>query len=64
MSSLAALPTSLYSLLSRVMIVVLMLAVPVLAVPSMQPKPSHIIEAPAPQSKGLGFVLTVILQKR
>ena len=64
MHSIATPSTNLYSLLSRVTIVVLMLAVPVLAVPAMQAPPSHIIEAPAPQSKGLGFVLTVILQKR
>lgn len=55
---------SLLQPLLRATMMLMLLAAPVFALPIGQSTPSHIIEAPAPQSKGLGFVLTVILQRR
>lgn len=52
------------SLLIRPALLFLLLTAPVFALPSAPAAPANIIEAPAPESKGLGFVLTVILQKR
>lgn len=57
-------PISLIHLLSRSTLIVLALAAPVLALPAAQPTPSHIILQPEPVSKGLGFVLTMMLQRR
>lgn len=51
-------------LLARPALLFLLLTAPVFALPSAPPAPANMIEAPAAQSKGLGFVLTVILQKR
>ncbi|MCO5063084.1 MAG: hypothetical protein M9924_01580 [Rhizobiaceae bacterium] len=49
--------------LLRSMLVMLMLAAPVLAVPVSQSFGENIIEAPAPKAKGIGFALLIILQR-
>lgn len=56
-------PFSLAKALFRAVLIVLMLAAPVLAVPATQSFGENIIEAPAPKSKGVGFALLVILQR-
>jgi len=53
-----------FGLVSRPALLFLLLTAPVFALPSAPVVPANIIEAPAPKSTGLGFVLTVILQKR
>ncbi|RFC68729.1 MULTISPECIES: hypothetical protein [Mesorhizobium] len=56
-------PLAITKTLFRSMLVVLMLAAPVLAVPASQSFGENIIEAPAPKAKGIGFALLVILQR-
>ncbi|MGC4025179.1 MAG: hypothetical protein QM744_08525 [Mesorhizobium sp.] len=56
-------PLAITKTLFRAVMVVLMLAAPVLAVPASQSFGENIIEAPAPKAKGLGFALLVILQR-
>jgi len=56
-------PLALTKALFRAMLVVLLLAAPVLAVPATQSFGENIIEAPAPKAKGIGFALLVILQR-
>lgn len=56
-------PIAITKTLFRSMLVVLMLAAPVLAVPATQSFGENIIEAPAPKAKGIGFALLVILQR-
>lgn len=56
-------PLSLAKTLFRSLLIVLMLAAPVLAVPASQSFGENIIEAPAPKAKGIGFALLVILQR-
>ena len=56
-------PLAITKTLFRSMLVVLMLAAPVLAVPATQSFGENIIEAPAPKAKGIGFALLVILQR-
>ncbi|KQZ94222.1 hypothetical protein ASD64_04980 [Mesorhizobium sp. Root157] len=50
-------------LLPRAGCILLVLAAPVLAVPSMRDSASSTIEAPAMKKNGLGFVLLVSLQR-
>ncbi|MDX8481192.1 hypothetical protein RFN28_22405 [Mesorhizobium sp. VK24D] len=50
-------------LLPRAMLILMLLAAPVLAVPMMRTHTGSIIEAPAPKKTGVGFVLLVSLQR-
>ncbi|HMM64149.1 MAG TPA: hypothetical protein PKD01_08475 [Mesorhizobium sp.] len=50
-------------LLPRAGIILLMLAAPVLAVPSLRSGPDATIEAPALKKTGVGFVLLVSLRR-
>ncbi len=50
-------------LLPRTAIMLMLLAAPVLAVPSMQPARQSTIEAPALKKTGAGLVLLVSLQR-
>jgi hypothetical protein len=50
-------------LLPRAALITLMLAAPVLAVPSFGAMRSTIIEAPAPKKVGAGFVILMSLQR-
>jgi hypothetical protein len=56
-------PIILIKILFRSMLIVLMLAAPVLAVPAAQSFGENIIEAPAQKTKGIGFALLVMLQR-
>ncbi|WP_315919494.1 hypothetical protein [Mesorhizobium sp. SP-1A] len=47
----------------RAAMILLMLAAPVLAVPSLRSGAGATIEAPAPQKTGMGLVLLVSLQR-
>ncbi|CAM5501498.1 hypothetical protein ATER59S_03672 [Aquamicrobium terrae] len=50
-------------LLPRAGIILVLLAAPVLAVPSLRADPGAIIEAPAPKKTGMGLVLLVSLRR-
>ncbi len=50
-------------LLPRAMLILVLLAAPVLAVPMMRADTGSTIEAPALKKKGLGLVLLVSLQR-
>lgn len=63
MTRLFQLPAATVTLMLRALVITTMLAAPVLAVPAMGSSEGSIIEAPAPEAKGLGFVLTVMLQR-
>lgn len=50
-------------LLPRTAVILVLLAAPVLAVPSINPNGGATIEAPAMQKKGAGFVLLMSLRR-
>ncbi|MDX8469214.1 hypothetical protein RFM26_26295 [Mesorhizobium sp. VK23B] len=50
-------------LLPRAMLILMLLAAPVLAVPMMRADAGSVIEAPTPKKAGIGFVLLVSLQR-
>ncbi|RRI05830.1 hypothetical protein EH240_04610 [Mesorhizobium tamadayense] len=50
-------------LLPRAMLILMLLAAPVLAVPMMRADTASIIEAPTPKKAGVGFVLLVSLRR-
>ena len=56
-------PANIAALATRTMIFSLLLAAPVLAVPSVSGGQGMTIEAPERQNTGLGFVLLVSLQR-
>ncbi|CDX18901.1 conserved exported hypothetical protein [Mesorhizobium sp. ORS 3324] len=50
-------------LLPRAMLILMLLAAPVLAVPTMRAGNGSTIEAPAPKKTGVGLVLLISLQR-
>lgn len=63
MTSFAQNTLSVLKLLPRATLILMLLAAPVLAVPTMRTDAGSIIEAPALKKKGLGLVLLVSLQR-
>ena len=63
MSSPIAQTMNILRLLPRAVLIMLALAAPVLAVPSLQGDHGSTIEAPAQKKTGVGFVLLVSLQR-
>lgn len=63
MGRLSSLSADLAAIWLRTLIIVMTLAAPVLAVPSMASGEGVVIEAQAPKNTGLGFVLMVMLQR-
>ncbi|CAM5582275.1 hypothetical protein MAUB1S_09809 [Mycolicibacterium aubagnense] len=63
MTSFAQNTITLLRLLPRATLILLLLAAPVLAVPTMRANAGSTIEAPAPKKTGLGLVLLVSLQR-
>lgn len=63
MTNLIKIPTATFALAIRALVLTILLAAPVLAVPSMASGEGSIIEAPASGKSGVGFVLLVSLQR-
>ncbi|MCG7507458.1 hypothetical protein [Mesorhizobium retamae] len=63
MTSFAQNTLSVLKLLPRATLILMLLAAPVLAVPTMRTDAGSTIEAPALKKKGLGLVLLVSLQR-
>ena len=63
MTRLLQIPANAAALVIRALAFSLLLAAPVLAVPSISTGQGVVIEAPAAQKTGLGFVLLVSLQR-
>jgi len=63
MNRIAASATTILGLLPRAMLIVMLLAVPVLAVPMMRADTGNRIEAPPHRNTSVGFVLLVSLQR-
>jgi len=55
--------TKILRLLPRAMLILMLLAVPVLAVPMMRADTGHRIEAPPHKNTSVGFVLLISLQR-
>ena len=63
MNRFATLATKSLRLLPRATLFLMLLAVPVLAMPMMRADTGHRIEAPAHKDRSVGFVLLVSLQR-
>lgn len=63
MTSFAQNAIAILKLLPRATLILILLAAPVLAVPTMRADAGSTIEAPALKKKGLGLVLLVSLQR-
>ncbi|TIV15138.1 MAG: hypothetical protein E5V74_08625 [Mesorhizobium sp.] len=63
MNRIADNATKILRLLPRAMLILMLLAAPVLAVPMMRADMGHRIEAPANKNRSVGFVLLVSLQR-
>ncbi|MBR2687973.1 MAG: hypothetical protein IKE42_08975 [Aquamicrobium sp.] len=63
MTSFAQNAIAILKLLPRATLILMLLAAPVLAVPTMRADAASTIEAPALKKKGLGLVLLVSLQR-
>lgn len=63
MSPISKIITRTLRLLPRAALITLMLAAPVLAVPSLRAPQTMTIEAPAAKKMGAGFVILVSLQR-
>ncbi|RUT94970.1 hypothetical protein EOD23_33505 [Mesorhizobium sp. USDA-HM6] len=63
MNRIAATTLKTLRLLPRAVLILMLLAAPVLAVPMMRANTGSIIEAPTPKKAGVGFVLLVSLQR-
>lgn len=63
MNAFAATALKTLRLMPRAMLLLMLLAAPVLAVPTMRADSGATIEAPALKKSGLGFVILVSLQR-
>ncbi|TGP22576.1 MULTISPECIES: hypothetical protein [unclassified Mesorhizobium] len=63
MNRIAASTLKTLRLLPRAVLILMLLAAPVLAVPMMRADSGSVIEAPTPKKAGIGFVLLVSLQR-
>ncbi|MBZ9814985.1 hypothetical protein [Mesorhizobium sp. CA7] len=63
MNRIADNATKILRLLPRAMLILILLAAPVLAVPMMRADTSHRIEAPPHKNTSVGFVLLISLQR-
>ncbi|TPN76077.1 hypothetical protein FJ987_20880 [Mesorhizobium sp. CU2] len=63
MNRIATLAKKGLRLLPRATLILMLLAVPVLAMPMMRADTGHRIEAPAHKNRSVGFVLLVSLQR-
>jgi hypothetical protein len=63
MNRLTTTATKTLRLLPRAMLILMLLAAPVLAVPMMRAGTGNTIEAPPQKNTGLGFVLLISLQR-
>ncbi|CDX29165.1 conserved exported hypothetical protein [Mesorhizobium plurifarium] len=63
MNRIAATATKIPRLLPRATLILMLLAAPVLAVPTIRADTGHTIEAPAHKNTSVGFVLLISLQR-
>lgn len=63
MNRIAATASKVLRLLPRAMLILMLLAAPVLAVPMMRAGTGHTIEAPAQKNTSVGLVLLISLQR-